>query len=207
MKEQESLNIDEDVDAVNRCIKGDVDAFEEIVMRYQKKMFNISYRMIGDYQEAAEAVQDAFMSAYRNIRGFKGESKFSTWLCSIVLNMSRNRLKQMRTRAYMEDCSLDDPVDIEDGRVNINPPSSDLSVLERLERHEVGERVRQCIGTLESGFREVIVLRDIQGFSYDEISDMLSLAIGTVRSRLHRSRMAVRECLKKFVGALQHGMQ
>jgi RNA polymerase sigma-70 factor (ECF subfamily) len=207
MKEQESLNIDEDVDAVNRCIKGDVDAFEEIVRKYQKKMFNISHRLLGDYNEAAEVVQDAFMSAYRNIRGFKGESRFSTWLCSIVLNLSRNKLKQMRTRSYREDCSLDDPIDTEEGRINIDPPSGDLSVLEKLERHEVSERVRKCIDTLEGGFREVIVLRDLQGFSYDEISDMLSLAIGTVRSRLHRSRMNVRECLKKFVGAVQHGMQ
>jgi RNA polymerase sigma-70 factor (ECF subfamily) len=83
MKEQEQSNLDADYEVILRCQKGDVEAFEEIAKKYQKKMFNISYRLIGDYNEAAEVVQDAFVSAYRGLKGFKGKSRFSTWLYTI----------------------------------------------------------------------------------------------------------------------------
>jgi RNA polymerase sigma-70 factor (ECF subfamily) len=188
-------NEDADAELVHRCQKNDVDAFEEIV-----RMFNISFRMTGDYHETAEVVQDAFVSAYRNIRNFKGRSKFSTWLYSIVINLSKNRLNQMRTKAFREQFSLDDPVETEDGYVRSEPVSGGLSVLERLEKAEIARKVQGCIGTLENDFREVIVLRDIQGFSYDEISDILKIARGTVKSRIHRAREFVKNCLKKFIG-------
>ncbi len=200
MKEQSGVDIDYEI--ILRCQKGDVDAFEEIVRKYQKKMFNTSYRMIGDYNEAAEVVQDVFVSAYRNIKGFKGESKFSTWLYAIAVNLSKNRLKQIRGRAFHEQLSIDDPVDTDEGQVRTEPVCRDLSVLEKLEKKELEGKVQGCINALEAEFREVIVLRDIQGFSYEEIAAMLNIAGGTVKSRLHRAREAVRDCLKKFIGDL-----
>lgn len=203
---KEDIKIDEDADSVSRCRKGDTEAFEDIVRKYQKKMFNISYRITGDYHDAAEAVQDAFVSAYRNIRRFSGRSKFSTWLYTITVNMSRNRLKQVRTRESREPSSIDDPVDTDNGHMQREYASSDLSVLDRLEKHEIERKVQGCISALDGEFREVIVLRDIQGFSYDEIGDMLEIAEGTVKSRLFRARDAVRKCLKKLMGEVQHGM-
>ncbi len=206
MNEREHKNIDDDLGNVLRCQEGDVDAFEEIVRKYQKKMFNISYRITGDYNDAAEVAQDAFVSAYRNIKSFKGKSKFSTWLSAIVVNLSRNRLKQVRTRALKERFSINDPVDADRGQTEKEYASSDLSVLDKLERREVQLRVQGCINALDDEFKEVVVLRDIQGFSYDEISDILEIAGGTVKSRLHRARDSIKNCLKKFVGDLQHGM-
>ncbi len=199
-------NIDPDFDVVRRCQKGDVDAFEELVMRYQKKMFNLSYRMVNDYNEAAEVVQDAFMSAYKNLKGFRGSSKFSSWLYTIVMNLSRNKLKQMKTRSCRENCSVDDAVETADGQITIEPESKDMSVLERLEKSELDQKVRECIQKLDSDFAEVIVLRDIQGFSYDEMSDILKVAAGTVKSRLFRARENIKKCLKSVVGDLQYGM-
>lgn len=200
MKEREQSNLDADYEIVLRCQKGDVEAFEEIVRKYQKKMFNISYRMIGDYNEASEVVQDAFVSAYKGMKRFKGKSRFSTWLYTIVINLSKNRLKQIKTRSYHEQFSIDDPVDTDDGQVKIEPASSDLPVLEKLEKREIEQKVQGCINSLESEFREVIVLRDMQGFSYEEIGAMLKIAEGTVKSRLHRAREAVKNCLKKVIG-------
>ena len=200
MKENENKNIDPDSENVLRCQEDDAGAFEEIVRKYQKKMFNISYRITGDYNEAAEVTQDAFVSAYRNIKNFKGKSRFSTWLYAIVVNLSRNRLKQIRTRALKEQFSINDPVDTAGGQVQREYASPDLSVLDKLEKREVEQRVQGCINALDNEFKEVIVLRDIQGFSYDEISDMLEIAGGTVKSRLHRARESVRSCLKKFIG-------
>ena len=206
MNEQEHENIDDDLENVLRCQEGDVDAFEEIVRKYQKKMFNISYRITGDYNDAAEVAQDAFVAAYRNIKSFKGKSRFSTWLSAIVVNLSRNRLKQVRTRSLKERVSINDPLDADCGRTEKEYASSELSVLDKLERREVQLRVQGCINALDDEFKEVVVLRDIQGFSYEEISDMLEIAGGTVKSRLHRARDSIKNCLKKFIGDLQHGM-
>jgi RNA polymerase sigma-70 factor (ECF subfamily) len=203
MKKNENLERDDDLMSVRRCRDGDIDAFEEIVTRHQKRMFNISYRMVGDYNDAAEVVQDAFVSAYRNLGKFEGRSSLSTWLCSIVVNLSRNRIKQVKTHMEREGVSLDDPVETDDGVVKREVPSNDASVLDRLEKHEVSQRVRGCIDELADDFREVIVLRDMQGFSYSEIGTMLKIAEGTVKSRIYRARDAVKDCLKKVTGAMK----
>lgn len=202
MKGEKLISASEDAELVGRCLRGDLDAFEGLVRRHERKMINIAFRMIGDFDEACEAVQDAFVSAYRNLGKFKGEASFSTWLCSIVLNLSRNRLRQMRTRKIREGASIDNPVSAESGSVGIEPASDEPSAIEELEKREVQKKVQGCIEALEAEFREVIVLRDIQGFRYDEIGDMLKIPAGTVKSRLHRARDAVRECLKRVMGDL-----
>jgi RNA polymerase sigma-70 factor (ECF subfamily) len=191
---------DDDLEYVSLCKKGDADAFEALVRRHEKRMFNIAYRVIGNYDEAGEVVQDAFIAAYRNIKGFKGESKFATWLYAICINLSRNRLKRLKTRRHREGRSLDDPIMTPDGELLADPPSSEPSALDRLEAREVQQRVQGCINALDAEFREVIVLRDIQGFSYEEISAMLKVPEGTVKSRLFRAREAMRTCLQDFMG-------
>jgi RNA polymerase sigma-70 factor, ECF subfamily len=193
---------DEDHEIVLLCKKGDLNAFESLVIKYQKKMFNIAYRMAGNYEDACEIVQDAFLSAYRNIKNFEGKARFSTWLYTIVINLSKNRMKQMQTQLSREHVSFDDPIPTKDGEVNADPVSDNPSALEELEKKEIQQKVNDCIKTLDSEFREVLVLRDIQGFSYKEISDMLKTAEGTVKSRLFRARDAMKNCLKKVLGDL-----
>jgi len=193
---------DEDLEYVSLCRKGDANAFEALVRRHEKRMFNIAYRIVGDYDEACEVVQEGFISAYKNIKGFKGNAKFATWLYAIVINGSRNRLKQLRSRRYREGCSIDDPIMTPDGEIKGDPPSNESSALDRLEARDVQQRVQGCINALDAEFREVIVLRDIQGFSYEEISAMLKKPVGTVKSRLFRARASVKDCLKKFIGDL-----
>jgi RNA polymerase sigma-70 factor (ECF subfamily) len=191
---------DSDHDIILRCQRGDVEAFEGIVAKYEQKMFNVSYRMLGDYHEAAEVTQDAFVSAYRGLRGFRGRAKFSTWLYTIVINLSRNRLKRLKTDHGRIAFSFNDPAETDDGSFTREPVSGDPSALERLERREVQVRVQECIKSLERGFREVVVLRDMQGLSYDEIASVLEMAEGTVKSKLHRARVALRDCLKRVTG-------
>lgn len=193
---------EEDYEVVRLCKKGDVDAFEELVRRHQKKMLNVSFRMVGSYEDACEIVQDAFVSAYKNIKNFDGRARFSTWLCAIVINLSRNRLKQMSIQRCREEISIDDPVLTNDGFVKKEPASDAPSVLENLEKRDLQQKVQKCIASLDTDFREVLVLRDIQGFSYDEICDMLKVAEGTVKSRLFRARENVKNCLKKVLGDL-----
>ncbi len=165
-------------------------------------MINIAYRMIGDYEAACDVVQEAFLSAYKAIRKFRGEASFSTWLCRIVINASKNRRKQMKARRHWEGPSLDDPVETEDGQYKSDPLSPEPSALEQMEKKEVRARVQACINSLDGEYREVLVLRDIQGFSYDEIRDILKIPDGTVKSRLFRARDALKDCLKEVLGDL-----
>ncbi len=202
MREEKQKTTDEDYELVSFCKKGDVDAFEVLVKKHQRRMLNIAYRMIGNYEEACEIVQDAFVSAYRNLKGFKGKSKFSTWLYTIVMNLSKNRLKQLKTQLHREKFSIDNPILTNDGQIKVEPASSEPSALEKLEKRDVQQKVQECINSLDDEFREVLILRDIQGFSYGEISDLLKAPEGTVKSRLFRAREAIKDCLKNVIGDL-----
>jgi RNA polymerase sigma-70 factor (ECF subfamily) len=193
---------DEDLEFVASCQGGDVDAFEVLVRRHQRRMLNIAYRILGNYDEACEIVQDTFVAAYKSIAGFQRKAKFATWLYAICINLSRNRLKQLKTRRYREGCSIDDPIMTPDGEIPGDPPSSEPSALDRLEERDIQQKVQGCINTLDPEFKEVLILRDIQGFSYEEISAMLKVPEGTVKSRLFRAREGVKDCLKKAIGDL-----
>ena len=200
--EREGAKIDEDAGLVFSCKKGDLDAFESLVRKYEKKMINISYRISGSHEDSLEIVQDAFVSAYRNLKSFRGQSRFLTWLTAITINLSKNRLKQLKARNAHEPVSIDDPIRTEDGQMAADPPSNEPTVLDRMEKQDVQRTVQDCIEALEPDFREVIILRDMQDFSYDEISTMLKVREGTIKSRLFRAREAVKDCLKRALGKL-----
>jgi RNA polymerase sigma-70 factor (ECF subfamily) len=193
---------DNDAALVSSSQEGDVEAFERLVVRHQKQMMNVAYRMINDYDEACEVVQDAFVSAFKNIKTFRGDAKFTTWLTTITLNLSKNRLKQIKSRRGHEAFSLNEQVETDDGRMTIDFPSKEPTVLSRLEKRDVQSRVQDCVKKLEPDFREVLVLRDLQDFSYEEIGTILKVKAGTVKSRLFRARELVKECLKKVLGEL-----
>ena len=193
---------EEDFKLVRRCQEGDINAFEALVEKYQKRMLNTAYRMIGNYEEACEAVQDAFLAGYRALKKFRGESRFSTWLYSIVINLSKNRLKKVKTRLHREGLSIDDPGGKRQVQNRNDPAAQDSSLTDQLERRQMQERIQECMNTLDPEYREVAVLRDVQGFSYEEIRAILKIPDGTVKSRLFRARDALKECLKKAWGDL-----
>jgi RNA polymerase sigma-70 factor, ECF subfamily len=199
---QHEQNADSDGVLVASAKQGNLSAFEALVARYQKRMVNTAFRIIGEYEDACEVTQDAFVSAYRNLNGFRGEAKFLTWLTAITVNLSKNRLKRVIIRQKREPVSLDAPIQADDGEVMPDPPSKEPSVLDRMERQDVKKAVQDCIQALEPDFREVLVLRDMQDFSYEEIGGILKVAAGTVKSRLFRARESVKECLKKAMGEL-----
>ena len=200
---QNRIIVDDDAGFLARCRQGDTEAFTHLVRRHQKKMLNIAYRMTGDYEEACDVVQEAFLSAYRAIGKFRGEARFSTWLCGIVLNHSRSHMKQRIARSRREGASLDDSFKLGNGNNRNGPCSQEESVVERIEKRELEAKIQECIGSLEGEQREVLVLRDIQGFSYEEIGLTLKLPQGTVRSRLFRARNALKDNLLKVVGDLK----
>ena len=132
--------VDEDRALVDQCRQGDLDAFEQLVAKHQKRMLNIAFRLLGDYEEACESVQDAFVAAYRNLATFRGDAKFSTWLTTITLNHARNRLKQVKSRNGRISYSLDAPVETGTGKSHLDPPSREPSPLDRLETRDRSAR-------------------------------------------------------------------
>ena len=193
---------DEDLQYVILCRKGDIESFGELVERHQKKMLNIAYRMLGDYDEACDVVQEAFLAAYKSINKFKAEAKFSTWLYRIVVNYTKNRLKQRKSLAQHEGGSLDDSTHGQGGCSACLSAAGSGNPAELLEQRERETNVQKCITALEVEYREVLVMRDIQGFSYEEIRDVLQIPDGTVKSRLSRARVALKDCLIKVIGDL-----
>jgi RNA polymerase sigma-70 factor (ECF subfamily) len=192
----------DDAALAQACCNGDLAAFECLVERHQRMMINVAFRMTGVYEDACDIVQDAFLAAWRKIGDYRGEAKFSTWLTAIVINLSRNRLQQMQQRERREAYSLNAPLPGSDGDSVPDPPSGARSVLEQLEEAELRRSLQHCIDALTPEFREVLVLRDMQEMSYEEVGGALNLREGTVKSRLFRARDAVKECLKKAVGAI-----
>lgn len=194
--------VDKDFEFVLLCKKGDIDAFEVLVERYQKKMLNIAYRMTDNYEDACEVVQETFLSAFKSIKKFRGEAKFSTWLTGITINHAKNRLKQIKTRHHHEVISIDDTIKTDDNSHVYEPQSHDAPIVEQLVQKEVQAQVQKCINSLDEEHREVVILRDMQGFSYEEIGHILKLPEGTVKSRLFRARDSLRNCLKSVLGDL-----
>lgn len=193
---------DEDIEYVQACQQGDTDAFEVLVERHQNKMLNIAYRMLGDYDDACDVTQEAFIAAYKAIKKFKGEAKFSTWLYRIVINYAKNRLKQLQIAAKREGFFLDDTGEIKTKEACSQPASAGANPGAQLEKREREEQVQKCISSLDEEFKEVLVLRDIEGLSYEEIRDILKIPEGTVKSRLARARGALKDCLVKVIGDL-----
>jgi RNA polymerase sigma-70 factor, ECF subfamily len=200
MKDDRHNIIDEDAALVASWRSGEISSFEALVRKYQKRMLNIAFRITDDYEDACEVTQDAFVAAYKGLDAFRGAARFSTWLTSITLNLSRNRRQQGQAKRRHEVYSSAGSSDGEYCSLASERPSPGPSALEQLERGVVHERLLQCIKALSDDFREVIVLRDMQDFSYGEICAILNIREGTVKSRIFRARDMVKECLKSGLG-------
>ena len=177
-----------DAECVRKLQRGETDAFETLIRRHQKTIFNLVYRMLGDYDEAAEISQEAFLSAYRAIGNFRGDANFSTWLYRIALNHATTRRKSLNIRQQRS-------VPIEN-----TEPASDPhpGPAESMEKKEIRQRVQQALNRLDREDAAVILLRDLQDVPYEEVARVLDIPIGTVKSRLHRARQALKSELASY---------
>jgi RNA polymerase sigma-70 factor (ECF subfamily) len=184
-------------EVIESCKAGDEKAFAEIVLHRQKKVFNISYRMLGNLEEAKDLAQEVFISVFQSIKNLKEEIKFDAWLTQITLNHCRNRWKYLKRRQYFNSDSLDDPIETEEGNMPkaIYDPSGNPETL--YEKKMVQQFIQRGLLKLKEDQRELLVLRDIQGFSYEEIGESLGLPEGTIKSKLHRARMDLKGILEK----------
>lgn len=175
---------------IEDSVRGNSAAFGELVRRYQDRLYNAVVHIVGCRVEAEDVVQDAFVQAFVKLSSFKHDSKFYTWLYRIAFNVSISRRRRRRTELSVEfsrETTGDEPVDDE-----VSPSAS-------LEQEEQRIQLQQAMKLLSDEHRAIIVLRHIEEFSYEEIADVLDIAVGTVRSRLHRARAQLLEHLRRFM--------
>ena len=169
--------------------QGDQDAFAELVRLYEKRVFALTMRMCRNPEDAAEAAQEAFLSAWQGLRFFRGEASFSTWLYRLASNACVDLLRREGRHRAAAGASLDD----EEMKIDaVDPAPSPQDVAER---RELREQVEAGLAALSPEHRQVLVLREMHQLSYDEISQVLSLDVGTVKSRISRGRRQLRKFL------------
>jgi RNA polymerase sigma-70 factor (ECF subfamily) len=183
-----------DQELIADCLGGDTTAFGALVRRYQDRLFNTVYRMVGNADDAQDVVQEAFLSAYQSLHGFKGDSLFFTWLYRIAVNTAISYKRKQRTAL-----SLDGG---KNGEHAIEP--TDPSAVGRpghaMEQAEQERRIQQALNRLSPEHRAVLIMKDMEGQKYEAMADILNVPIGTIRSRLHRARFELRELLEKDDG-------
>ena len=188
-----------DSELVDRFKSGDRRAFDELVRRYQHRVFTLAMRWMGDEQIASEVAQDVFIALFRSLKNFRGDAQLSTWIYRVVINHCKNR-KQYRRRRKM---TRHEPLEGDRGKDDDGPkrqlagdgPMPDAAV----HQTDAERLIRDALEQLPEDQRQIIVLRDIEDLSYEEISELLDLPRGTVKSRLHRARAQLARVLNRSV--------
>jgi RNA polymerase sigma-70 factor, ECF subfamily len=184
---------------IRAFLNNDRSAFDNLVRRYQDRVFNICYRMMGDYEEANDCAQETFVKAYKGLKDFRFEARFSTWILTIALNLCRNRLKSMEHRYQQRMVRIDSSPKETGGLGHIEIEDPAPNALAQLARKEQEVLLQKAIDGLPRDARAVVVLRDIEGLSYEEIAQITGYNLGTVKSKLARARQQLREKLKGLI--------
>jgi RNA polymerase sigma-70 factor (ECF subfamily) len=169
-------------DIIRRCLAGERDAYAELVDRYRSMAYTVSHRMVGDADTANDLAQEGFIAAYRNLRDFRFGSRFSTWLCSIVVNKCRDHLRAKRDSVPVEEvpdlCAA-----------SAADPERSASA------SEIGALLQRALDRLPREYREVVVLKHIEGREYGEIAEILGIRVGALKVRAHRGREMLKDIL------------
>ena len=176
---------DEEKQIIEQVLAGNTEAFEQLVLKNQAQVYNLALRMVGSEQDALDISQEAFIRAFRSLESFRGDSKFSVWLYRLTSNIC---LDFLRARRRKKTVSISYFVSDEDDAADLEIPDERFSPQTELERAELRAALNRALQRLPDEQREVLLLREISGLSYDEIAAALSLEAGTVKSRIFRAR-------------------
>lgn len=185
--------LSDDKELVEQTLAGKTESFEKLVRKYQDRLYSTLVYVTGSTHEAEEVAQDAMLQAYSKLATFRGNSSFYTWVYRIAFNACVSRRRKRRPRlslSQMQDAAGLDPID---------GGESPQAVLERAER---ADQIQTALSKLSDEYRTILILREMEDCDYDAIAEMLSIPIGTVRSRLHRARAAMRDLLRQEVGGI-----
>lgn len=184
------------IQLIKAFLQDDKDAFDQLILLRQRMVFNLCYRLLGNYEDADDCAQEVFIKVYRSLKRFRFESNFSTWLYRITINTCRNKLNSLDFRLRFKKMRLNNnkpaenvPGSIEIGDDTYSPDSS-------LKRKEISELIQAAVNKLPAPQKMVVVLRDMEGRSYEEIVEITGFKLGTVKSKLSRARQELREILR-----------
>ena len=178
---------------------GDKKAFDKLVLRYKDKVFHMCLRFLTDHEEADDSAQEVFVKVYLSLKRFRGEATFSTWLYRITVNTCKNKLKSLRYRFKSITVPLGDAHESEERNSTIDIADDSASPMSCLETREKEMLIQQAINTLPIAQKTVIVLRHIEGLSYEQIAEVTGFNLGTVKSKLARARLHLKEQLKEVL--------
>jgi RNA polymerase sigma-70 factor (ECF subfamily) len=184
------------------CDRGDervAEAFEELFQAYEQKIFGVVYRMVGDHEDAADLTAETFARALRGYHRFRGDAQPYTWLYRIALNLCKNYFRQQQHRSRVHSFSLDSLTEVDGEFIAREIEDPTQSPQSQVEARELEDRVAKCLAALRPELRTLIVLRDIQGLSYQEIGRVLGCSEKAVKSRLFRARMQLRDALSQHL--------
>ena len=174
---------------ITECREGNTAAFGELVSRYQDRLFNTVVRLVDNAEDARDVVQEAFLHAYQSLHSFKGDSLFFTWLYRIAVNtaisMKRKQRRVLRIQPGGDEKNALDPLD----------PAESSRPGHAIELAEEERKVHEALGKLSAEHRAVLVMKDMEGMKYEEMAEILNVPVGTIRSRLHRARLEIRDLL------------
>jgi RNA polymerase sigma-70 factor, ECF subfamily len=193
-----------EVTLIEDAQRGDMDSFNQLVLKYQDMMYRISLRILNDESSADDATQNAMIQAFRNIRSFRGGS-FRSWLARVTVNASYDEMRRWRRQASMSF----EQVNQEGDEIESLPWMMDLSAgpEERYDSMELRDALQHCVKALTPDYRLVVVLVDVEGMSYEEVARVANIPVGTVKSRLARARGQLRKSLQSYRGLLPAAYQ
>lgn len=180
-----------EADAIKRIKNGDIEAFEDIVALYETKVCGIIYQIVRNQNEVEDIAQEVFIKVFKNINKFEEKSSLYTWIYRITVNMCIDTMKKRKSVVY-----IDEKLETGDGEIE-RQFESDQKTDEIYEKKELKDIIKKCIEELPEKQRMMIILRDIKGFSYEEISSFTKTNIGTVKSQINRARLKLKELLEK----------
>lgn len=181
---------------INKAQNNDINAFEQLIAEHQATVYNIALKIMGNPDDAADAAQEALIKIFKNIKKFKGESKFSTWIYRIAHNVCIDEYRKRKNKSSYVTRSLDEQY--EDGENPVlNVPDTSLTPEEQTLKNERIEMLNKAINSLSPISRTAILLRDVKSFSYEEIAKIQNCSLGTVKSRINRARLQLKEAIMK----------
>ena len=185
---------------VAQAQKGQADAFDALILRYQRRVIGLCFRHLNSYEEACDLAQEVFLQVFQHLADFQGKSSFSTWLYRVSLNACYNRQRYFKAKGRSGVTSLDGILERREADADTSAlmRGKDPGALQSMERDETREQVQQALHSLDEGQRKVVDLVDIEGLSYEGAAQVLKVPVNTVRSRLSRARQTLKLKLKRL---------
>ena len=177
---------------IEKSVQGDVASFEKLIIKYNRYVYNIAFRMMGNEEDAKDMSQETLIKAFKAIGQFKMEANFSTWLYRIAINVCKDELRKRKETVLSYDATLNN----DEGSLKDIIQDEQANPILIYEKLELKEAIEDALNKLSEDSKTVVVLKDLMGYSYEEIGDILQIPIGTVRSRLNRSRSALKSILQ-----------